>query len=61
MKIPQNFIFQNHDIISPLTYTGHYQPDHHATVGILRNYDPVEQVYLFMPYKDPTRPLVIPQ
>ena len=61
MKTPQNFLFQNHKFTSPFTYLGQYHLDHHATVGQIRNYDPVKQMYIFMPYKDPTRPLIVPQ
>ena len=60
LKIPQNFIFQNHKFTSPCLFLEHYL-DHHATVGTIRNYDPLKQVCLFMPYKNLNRPLIIPQ
>ena len=38
-----------------------YRIDPQATIGTLRNYDPVKQMYLFVPNCDPTRPFVLAQ
>ena len=61
LKTPQTFVFQNHKFTSLFTFLEHYHLDHHATVGTIRNYDPLKEVFLFMPYKNPNHPLVIPQ
>ena len=61
LKTPQHFIFQNHKFTSPFSFLAHYHLDHFATFGTIRNYDPLKQAFLFMPYKNPNRPLIIPQ
>ena len=61
LKTPQNFIFQNQKFTSPFTFLGHHHLDHYATVCTIRNYDHLKQAFLFMPYENPNRPLIIPQ
>ena len=61
LKTPQNLIFQNHKFTSPFTFLGPYYLEHNFTIGTIRNYDPLKQAFLFLPYKNPNRPLIILQ
>ena len=38
-----------------------YRIDPQATIGLIRNYDPLKQVYLFTPNINHNRPIAIPQ
>ena len=42
-------------------YLSHYQNDHQAIVGTLRNFDPVKQYYILTTHKNPTRPSIVLQ
>ena len=49
---------QNHfTFLLPL----YYPLSHLYTIGIIRNYDPIKQNYIFAPYHDPTFSLFVPQ
>ena len=58
---PKNYIFVNYKYTSPFTMTNIYTLDHSCITGYLRNYDPIKQYYCLLPYKNTSRPLIVPQ
>ena len=58
---PKNYIFVNYKSTSPFTMTNIYTFDHSCITGYLRNYDPIKQYYCLLPYKNTSRPLIVPQ
>ena len=38
-----------------------YTTDHSRKTGYLRNYDPIKQYFCLLPYKDTSRPIIVPQ
>ena len=61
LKESQNFIFLNKLYSSPFTLLENYRIDPQATIGTLRNYDAVKQVYLFKPNCNSERMFSVPQ
>ena len=41
--------------------TNMYTIDHSCITGYLRNYDPIKQYFCLLPYKNTSRPLIVPQ
>ena len=41
--------------------TNIYTLDHSCITGYLRNYDPIKQYHCLLPYKNFSRPLIVPQ
>ena len=41
--------------------TNIYTLDHSCITGFLRNYDPIKQYYSLLPYKNTSRPIIVPQ
>ena len=41
--------------------TNLYTLDHSCITGYLRNYDPIKQYFSLLPYKNTSRPLIVPQ
>ena len=58
---PQNYFFVNYKYTSPYTMTKLYTKDHSRITGYLRNYDPIKQNFCLLPFKDTSRPLIVPQ
>ena len=58
---PKNYIFVNYKYTSPFTMTNLYTLDHSCITGYLRNYDPIKQYFCLLPYKNTSRPLIVPQ
>ena len=59
-KEPENYIF-NSKYTSPFTFDSEYLKDHTKIKGQLRNYDPLKQIFLFLPNENPKRPIIVPQ
>ena len=60
-KEPENYLFFNSKYTSPFTINSEYLIDHTKTKGKLPYYDPLKQSFLFFPYDNPKRPIIIPQ
>ena len=60
-KEPENYIFFNSNYTSPFTFNSDYLIDHTKIKGILRNYGPLKQSFLFLPNENPRRPIIVPQ
>ena len=58
---PKNYTFVNYKYTSPFTMTNIYTLDHSCITGFLRNYDPIKQYYSLLPYKNTSRPIIVPQ
>ena len=58
---PKNYIFVNYKYTSPFTMTNIYTLDHSCITGYLRNYDPIKQYYCLLPYKNTSRPHIVPR
>ena len=60
-KEPENYRVFNSKYTSPFTFSPDYLIDHTKIKGKLRNYDPLEQSFLFLLNDNPKRPIIIPQ
>ena len=58
---PQNHIFVNYKYTSPFTMINMYTLDHSCITGYLRNHDPIKQKFCLLPYKNTSRPPIVPQ
>ena len=58
---PQNYIFVTYKHTSPYTMTNLYTKDHSRITGYLRNYDYIKHYFCLFPFKDTSRPLIVPQ
>ena len=54
-------MFFNPKNTSPFTFKSEYLIDYTKTKGKLRNYDPLKQIFLFLPNDNPKRPIIVPQ
>ena len=61
MKISTNFNFPEPHFKKLFTYHSLDSLNHLYIVSLIRNYDPVKQVYNLVPSHNPTRPLFVPQ
>ena len=53
-------MFFNPRYTSPFVFNSDYLTDHTKTKGKLRNYDPLKQIFLFLPNDNPKRPITVP-
>ena len=60
-KEPENYLFFNSKYTSPFTSNSDYLLDPTKIKGKLRNYDPLKQIFLFLPNDNPKRPIIVPQ
>ena len=58
---PKIYTFVNYKYTSPFTMTNMHTLDHSCITGYLRNYDPIEQYFCLLPYKNTSRPIIVPQ
>ena len=59
-KEHENYIFFNSKYTSPFTFNSENLIDHTKIKGILRNYDPLKQSFLFLSNENPKRPIIVP-
>ena len=60
-KEPENYLFFNSKYTSPFTFNSDYLIDHTKIKGKLRNFDPLKQIFLFLPNENPKRPIIVLQ
>ena len=58
---PKIYIFANYKYTSTYTMTNMYTLSQSGITGYLRNFDSLKQYFCLLPYKNTSRPLIVPQ
>ena len=61
MSQTENLKITFSSIKTPYTMTNLYTIDHSRITGYLENYDPIKHYFCLQPYKDTSRPIIVPQ